>query len=252
MISRQVDLKNKIVNELLSKKEELTVYELLDVIVQQFGDIIPFKEPDPNNMLDESEEDLYAHDTRMFSQYIGGIENGFAPLLDYYEFDEYIVKYLYKNKEVILGATFEEQHPAYNYLSCLTATVIIPIDSEKRGHLGTIESFSNIDVIDLGDKLEDYDLKYAEEYQGYFSDKLPKIKEKTKFVSEKMIFTEEDKYFLKEIIKEFDIPSSVVFKDGYLCVDCIVKLSSIYPDKITDIVYFVDYLSQIIDKFSNK
>ena len=58
MISRQVDLKNKIVNELLSKKEELTVYELLDVIVQQFGDIIPFKEPDPNNMLDESEEDF--------------------------------------------------------------------------------------------------------------------------------------------------------------------------------------------------
>ena len=249
MISRKVDLKNMILDTLRTKNEELTFYELLDFIVQYFGNIIPFREPDPYDMLDESEEDLYAQDTRIFSQYIGGLENSSAPLLDYYEFDEYIVKYKYNGKEVILGATYSDESPWDEMLECFTAVAIIPIGTKKRGHIGTIESFAGLDIIDYTDKVEEYDSKYEKEYREYFSKMLTGIKEKTENTFDKYEFSETEKYFIQEVIKEFDIPASVVIKDGYLCIDCLVNLESSYTYKIASIVYFFDFITQIIDKF---
>lgn len=249
MISRRVDLKNMLLNALKMRNEDLTIYELLDFTVQYFGNIIPFREPDPYDMLDESEEELYAHDTRMFSQYIGGLENASAPLLDYYEFDEYIVKYNYNDREIILGATYSEENPMDEYSSCFTATVIVPVETQKRGHIGTIPGFSGLDIVNYTDKVDEYDSKYADEYREYFSKKLPKIKEKLETTSEKYEFSETEKYFIQEIIREFKIPASVVFKDGYLCIDCLVTLNRNYADMITGVVYFFDFITQIIDKY---
>lgn len=249
MISRRVDLKNMVLNTLKMKNDDLTFYELLDFTVQYFGNVIPFREPDPYDMLDESEEDLAAHDTRMFSQYIGGIENASAPLLDYYEYDEYIVKYNYNDREITLGATYSEENPFDDYSNCFTATVIVPIETQRRGHIGTISDFMGLNIADYTDKLEEYDSKYAEEYREYFSKLLPKIKEKKESVSEKFVFTEAEKYFLSELIKEFKIPASVVLKDGYLCIDCLVTIHRNYTDMIAGVVYFFDFITQIIDKY---
>ena len=78
---------------------------------------------------------------------------------------------------------------------------------------------------------------------------LPKIKEKTENTSEKFVFTEVEKYFLSELIKEFNIPASVVLKDGYLCIDCLVTIHGNYTEMITEVVYFFDFITQIIDKY---
>ena len=254
MIEENNELKNKIFEDLMLKKDDLDIYGMIKEVLKYYAQIIPFKEPDPNNMLEEAEEDVYPCDTRLFSQYIDGIESKAAPLVNQYEGDDIAIKFDYKNKECIMGITYEEYTPyedsEFNYLN---STVIVPISSEKRLHIGTYEDYLNKKVIDYNDKLDEYDSKYGEEYQDYFSDKINKIKDIENF-SKPMVkynFSELDKMWFLELLEKFGGDASIVMFYGYLIIDVSVPLNNNLESNILKIIDFVQFINNVIEKFEN-
>lgn len=254
MIEKNESLKKKIFEDIMNNREELDVREIIIEVLKHYAELIPFKEPDPDNMLDEAEEDLYPADTRLFSQYIGGIESGTAPLTNQYQYDDIAVKFNFNNKECVMGVTYEEYTPYdEEFSNCFTSIVVVPISSEKRLHVGVIEDFLKRRIVNYNDKLDEYDSKYGEEYKGYISDKFTKIKDVVDYSKPtvKYNFSEYDEEWFLELLNEYNLESSIVLFHGYLIIDSLVYLKNVKELNVQRIIDYMEFIKNVIKKFEN-
>lgn len=255
MIEKDETLRKQIFEEIMSNSKELDVCEMIIEALKYYAELIPFKEPDPDNMLEEAEEDLYSADTRLLNQYIWGIESASAPPINHYEYNDIAVKFNYKNNnECIMGITYEEYNSYQEeYSNCFTSTVVVPIASERRLHVGAVDGLFGREIANYNDKLDNYDLKYGEEYKGYISDKFSKIKNVVDFSKPtvKYNFSENDEKWFLELLNEYDLESSIVMFYGYLIIDSLVYLKSSTKLNVKKIIDYMEFIRNVINRFEN-
>lgn len=254
MVEKNESLRRKIIEDIVNSGEDFNTYDIIIEVLKYYSTLVPFKEPDPDNLLEEAEEDVYPCDTRFFGQYIGGIENGMAPLVNQYEGDDIAIKFNYRNKDCIMGVTYQEYTPYEEMFSnCFTSTIIVPIPSDKRLHIGVREDYLKRKIVNYNDKLDEYDSKYGEEYQGYFSDNFSKIKDVENFSKPtvKYNFSEIDELWLQELLDEYKVEASIVMFHGYLVIDALVNMKDNFELNIRRIIDFIEFVNQVINKFEN-
>ena len=132
---------------------------------------------------------------------------------------------------------------------------------EKRLHVKTDSYFSKNtpyerSFFDYEKHLEKYDLENDENFKEVVSDRLYEWKNKKELNSLKYQLSESEKEFLRDVFVTNDFGYSLVLKDGMICIhsgfeNSVFDISLFYKSYVKKIVYFIDTITQILEKFMN-
>lgn len=255
MLEKDEDMKEAILQDILMHGEKISIEETIKKAIEYKARILEFTEPDPNDMLDVAEEEEIQTDTLLFRKYNEGIEKIFQADVYAYESYDNAIKFMYKNKEIVLGfsCVMDYSRRQYNN-SYYELTFLMEVESKKRlfvqsgNYLFKSTQYDRC-FLDYVKSLDEYDQNNDEEFKEYFSDRMMKWKEKNELNLEKYELSDGDKEFLKDIFVTYNIPIDFVLKDGYLCITTSFDYGFDYKKDVKKICELIDAMFKVFERF---
>ena len=233
-------MKEKIMKDILeSCDEKIDINLVFKKALEYVADILDFNEPNPEDLLEISEEEKTAIDTHVFKRYNNGVRSPFGIgtlICEIEDPGENVFKCEFNKKELIIG--FSDGVDCSDYLLKRRTrirdyrydfTFLINVKTKKRLHVESSICFSTKPVYDKGfvdyeKYLDEYDLKNDKEFKRLLSDRFSELKNETTLNLVKYKLLEEQKDFLANICAMYNFPVRIVLKDGILCIEsCIVR-----------------------------
>ena len=256
-MEKNKEMMEKVLEDVLNTyKKKAKTKEMIETAIKYKENLLEFKDPDENDLLDISEEEKIARDTFLFKTYNQGVESVLRVANVTSEMYENVIKFEFKGKEVVVGFNKNRNYSEFTDKNVYDFTFLMNISNKKRLHIQTYSFFSKNtpyerSFIDYEKYLEKYDLENDESFKEIVSDRLYEWKNKKELNSLKYQLSESEKEFLRDVYVTNGFQYTVVLKDGVICIQSEFNTFGFYKSYVKKIACFIDCITQILEKFMN-
>ncbi len=229
--------------------EDYSKFELFKEIFSFIAEVIPFNEPDPNDMLDVYEDEKIGCDLMILSDYARSVGNHTQPYsrLAFQEHFEDVVKVNYDGHQIDTAFIFElASSDIFKLKYVADFQFKTKISTSKRFNISIGE---NLKIDNNEELLDEYDEKFESEIKGYLSNLcdywgqgiIPSVKYNP---SNSMLD------FINDLINLYKLPFLIDIKDSCMVINVKAYFSNTMEDESIALGNVIDIVTKIVDEFS--